>query len=82
MTYCIVLVTHYGSGKYLTIIDCGPSGFCICRQILNETGEQSSKVSVEIFAEWGRNKPKDPKELLMGNSTTFHDREKIIYMYK
>jgi ribonuclease HI len=60
-------VTHYGLSKYLTIIDCGPSRFCVWRRISNETGESISKVLLEIFAERG-----PPTEVLMDNSKAFH----------
>ncbi|XP_054285261.1 uncharacterized protein LOC129001833 [Macrosteles quadrilineatus] len=59
-------VTHYGSYKFLTIIDCGPSRFCIWRRIPSETKEQVVKILLELFSERG-----PPQELLMDNSATF-----------
>lgn len=59
-------VTHYGTSKYMTIVDCGPSRFSIWRRIQSETKDQISKVLLEIFAERG-----PPRELLMDNSATF-----------
>jgi hypothetical protein len=59
-------VTHYGKNKFMTIVDCGPSRFCIWRQISNETKDQVLKVLKEVFTERG-----PPCEILMDNSATF-----------
>jgi hypothetical protein len=59
-------VTHYGSQKFFTLIDCGPSRFAIWKLIRDE-GEQSIVNAVsEIVRERGA-----PKELLMDNAATF-----------
>jgi ribonuclease HI len=59
-------VTHYGSQKYLTLIDCGPSRFTIWRAIRDETDYTLERVVTEIIRERG-----PPKEILMDNAATF-----------
>ena len=63
-------ITHYGTYKYITVIDCGPSRFCIWRRIPSETKEQVVTILLEIFAERG-----PPQELLMDNSATFRSEQ-------
>lgn len=63
-------VTHYGTFKFLTIIDCGPSRFCIWRRIPSESKEHVTKILLELFSERG-----PPQELLMDNSTTFRSQQ-------
>ncbi|XP_054259447.1 uncharacterized protein LOC128984178 [Macrosteles quadrilineatus] len=63
-------VTHYGQSKFMTIVDCGPSRFCIWRRIPKETKDQISKVFLELFTDRG-----PPHEILMDNSATFRCEE-------
>ena len=62
-------VTHYKGKAFLTIIDCGPSRFCIWREL---RGEQASEITVQIlsvFREFG-----PPQSLLLDNGTSFRSQ--------
>ena len=63
-------VTHYGSKRYLTCVDCGPSRFAIWREIPNEDAETVTRVCQQIFREHG-----PPFQLLMDNGTSFKSRQ-------
>jgi hypothetical protein len=59
-------VTHYGTQKFLTLIDCGPSRFAIWKLIRDEGERTITQLVSEIFRERG-----PPKEVLMDNAATF-----------
>ena len=63
-------VTHVDGRPYLTLVDCGPSRFCIWRRLSNEgVSEVLERLSI-VFSEFG-----PPEELLLDNSSTFRSRE-------
>jgi transposase InsO family protein len=55
-------VTHYGGRRYLTVVDNGPSRFCIWRQINHEDADSIVAELEQFFRERG-----PPQELLMDN---------------
>ena len=59
-------VTHYGCQKYLTIVDCGPSRFAICRKIQNELEGQVVSMLRQIFSQFG-----PPIDILCDNAKSF-----------
>ena len=63
-------VTHYGKKKYLTIIDCGPSRFCIWRRINDESGKTIANELASVFRERS-----PPEELLIDNSKSFRSED-------
>jgi len=63
-------VTHYKHDKYLSIVDCGPSRFCVWRRLTCEDGAVVAKEFLSLFRERG-----PPRELLLDNSTTFRSAE-------
>ena len=42
-------ITHYNHTKFLTVMDCGPSRFCIWRRVANEDGTTIAKELRNIF---------------------------------
>jgi len=62
-------VTHVGSERFLTIIDCGPSRFGIWRKLPSEDAETVSRVMEDVFQERG-----PPRELLLDNATAFRSQ--------
>lgn len=65
-------VVHYEGGKYLTMIDCGPSRFAIWRKIPSEEATIVASVITQVFREHGA-----PCELLLDNSATFHSKQVV-----
>lgn len=63
-------VTHYRNTKYLTIIDCGPSRFCIWRKLRDERANTIANEMHNIFAERS-----PPQEFLVDNSKSFKSSE-------
>ena len=59
-------VTHVGSEKYLTAIDCGPSGFAIWQRIHRESDVEIAKGIHHLFERYG-----PPDQLHMDNGTAF-----------
>ena len=59
-------VTHYHRDKYLTLVDSGPSRFCVWKPLLNENISTVLDALLSVFCEMG-----PPKELLLDNSPTF-----------
>ena len=62
-------VTHYKGVLYLTLVDCGPSRFCLWRRISDESGPALARQLENIFIERG-----PPTELLMDNGKGFRSR--------
>ena len=59
-------VTRYGRRCYLSVVDCGPSRFAVCRCIPNEQIDAIRTELEQLFRERG-----PPVELLMNNNTVF-----------
>lgn len=70
-------VTHHEGVPYLTLVDCGPSRFCVWRQMRNETAETAVKLLEQIFYERG-----PPKELLTDNGPCFRSEAFRKFMTK
>ena len=62
-------ITHYQSKDYLTVIDCGPSRFCVWRLLRRPDAENVTEQLQRIFCERGA-----PSELLCDNDTVFRSR--------
>ena len=62
-------VTHCGSQRYLTLIDCGPSRFSVWRQLKLQTSDSIIKQLEAVFYERGA-----PEELLTDNDTAFRSK--------
>lgn len=62
-------VTHYLGHAYLSIIDCGPSRFCLWRQLRRPDADTVADHLEQIFYERG-----SPVELLCDNDTVFRGR--------
>ena len=65
-------MTHYGSRRYLTLIDCGPSRFMIWKALENETVPLLISHFVSIFRERS-----PPAELLLDNAPSFRSAQFI-----
>lgn len=63
-------VTHYGGRSYLSVIDCGPSRFCLWRLLRRADSATVVAELEQVFAERGA-----PFELLADNDTAFRSRE-------
>ena len=63
-------VTHYGGRSYLTVIDCGPSRFCLWRLLRRSDAATVVTELEQVFAERGA-----PAELLADNDTAFRSRQ-------
>lgn len=61
--------THYRGNTYLSIVDCGPSRFCVWRQLRYPNGEAVIGQLEQVFYERGA-----PVELLCDNDTVFRGR--------
>ena len=59
-------VTHWKHTKYFTVVDCGPSRFCIWRRLVNEDGFSIGRELLSIFRERG-----PPVEVLFDNGLAF-----------
>ena len=59
-------VTHYGTQKFLTLVDSGPSRFAIWKPIAEESARTVVSNFETVFLEFG-----PPEELLLDNSATF-----------
>ena len=62
-------ITHYQSRDYLSVIDCGPSRFCLWRLLRRPDAESVTELLERIFCERGA-----PSELLCDNDTVFRSR--------
>ena len=59
-------VTHHSCQKYLTIVDCAPSRFAICRSIKNKSESQVVSVLRQVFSQFGQ-----PIKILCDNAKCF-----------
>ena len=62
-------MTHHQSGDYLSVIDCGPSRFCLWRLLRRSDAETVVEQLQRVFYERGA-----PTELLCDNDTIFRSR--------
>ena len=62
-------VTHHGGQSYLSVIDCGPSRFCVWRLLRRSDAASVTSELEQVFAERGA-----PAELLADNDTAFRSR--------
>ena len=62
-------VTHHQGRDYLSIIDCGPSRFCVWRQLRRADAAEITGHLEQLFQERGA-----PTELLADNATVFRSR--------
>jgi len=62
-------VTHYKGKAFLTIIDCGPSRFCIWRELGGEHASEITGQILSVFREFG-----PPQSLLLDNGTSFRSQ--------
>ena len=63
-------VTHYHGQSYLSIIDCGPSRFCVWRQLRRPGAAEVVSHLEQLFLERGA-----PEEILADNDTMFRGRQ-------
>ncbi|KFD58237.1 hypothetical protein M513_01000 [Trichuris suis] len=63
-------VMHWGKELYLTLIDCGPSRFCIWRRLSQHSSTEIARHLESVFYERGA-----PEELLTDNDTAFQSNE-------
>ena len=63
-------VTHYHGQNYLSIIDCGPSRFCVWRRMLRGGAAEVVSHLEQLFLERGA-----PAEILADNDTMFRGRQ-------
>ncbi|XP_043225494.1 uncharacterized protein LOC122383282 [Amphibalanus amphitrite] len=63
-------VTHYQGRAYLSVIDCGPSRFCVWRQLRRADAVEVCGHLEQMFHERGA-----PTEILADNDTVFRGRQ-------
>ena len=63
-------ITHHVGRDYLSIIDCGPSRFCVWRQLRRADSDTVVKELEQVFFERGA-----PVEVLLDNDTVFRGRQ-------
>ncbi|XP_065657970.1 uncharacterized protein LOC136082493 [Hydra vulgaris] len=64
-------ITHYGTDKFLSLIDCGPSKYALWRQLSSSYGSLAIvRILRLIFRERGA-----PSEILTDNEPTFKTKE-------
>ena len=63
-------ITHYQDQTYLSIIDCGPSRFCVWRPLRRSDSSAVVVQLEQVFLERGA-----PEEVLADNDTAFRSRE-------
>ncbi|XP_065654796.1 uncharacterized protein LOC136081411 [Hydra vulgaris] len=64
-------ITHYGTDKFLSLIDCGPSKYALWRQLSSSYGSLAIvRILRLIFCERGA-----PSEILTDNEPTFKTKE-------
>ena len=68
-------VTHYRGQSYLSIVDCGPSRFCLWRHLRRSDAEITISQLEQIFYERGA-----PVELLCDNDTIFRSRSFAVFV--
>ena len=52
-TLVAIDVTHFGTSKYLSMVDCGPSRFTVWRKIGNEDAEVVASMLQSVLMEFG-----------------------------
>ena len=62
-------ITHVGTRRFLTMIDCGPSRFAVWREIQSQTSEAVIDKLRQVFYDRGA-----PEEILTDNDTAFKSR--------
>ncbi|XP_043199882.1 uncharacterized protein LOC122369303 [Amphibalanus amphitrite] len=62
-------VTHYRGQSFLSVVDCGPSRFCLWRHLSRPDADVTIAQLEQIFFERGA-----PEELLCDNDTIFRSR--------
>ena len=62
-------ITHVGTRRFLTMIDCGPSRFAVWREIQSQTSEAVIDKLRQVFYDRGA-----PEEVLTDNDTAFKSR--------
>ena len=70
-------VTHYRGQSYLSVVDCGPSRFCLWRHLRHSDAEITISQLEQIFFERGA-----PVELLCDNDTIFRSRSFAVFVAK
>lgn len=63
-------VTHYHGHNYLSIIDCGPSRYCVWRSLRRADAAEVVSHLEQLFLERGA-----PEEILADNDTVFRGRK-------
>ena len=63
-------ITHYRSQSYLSVIDCGPSRFCLWGHLRRPDAESAVQFLSRVFYERGA-----PLEILCDNDTVFRGRQ-------
>ena len=63
-------VTHHQGREYLSVIDCGPSRFCLWRPLRRPDGAEITGHLEQLFLERGA-----PAEILADNATAFRGRQ-------
>lgn len=63
-------ITHYQGQTFLSIIDCGPSRFCMWRPLRRSDSSSVTAQLEQVFLERGA-----PVEILTDNDTAFRSRE-------
>eukprot|EP00096_Caligus_rogercresseyi_P016665 TRINITY_DN944_c0_g1_i3.p1 TRINITY_DN944_c0_g1~~TRINITY_DN944_c0_g1_i3.p1 ORF type:complete len:942 (+),score=61.63 TRINITY_DN944_c0_g1_i3:649-3474(+) len=62
-------ITHVGTKKFLTAVDCGPSRFAIWKEVEQESEKEVVKALEETFAGYG-----PPLEILCDNGKSFRSK--------
>ena len=63
-------VAHVGTSHYLTMVDCGPSRFCVWRKLHRQDSHCICEQLESVFFERGA-----PAELLLDNATVFRGQQ-------
>ncbi|KAF0295321.1 Gag-Pro-Pol polyprotein [Amphibalanus amphitrite] len=66
-------VTHHRGQNYLTVIDCGPSRFCVWRSLRRANANEIVGHLEQLFLERGA-----PEEILTDNDTVFRGRHMAV----
>ena len=67
-------ITHYQGQSFLSVIDCGPSRFCLWRPLRRSDSASIVAQLEQVFSERGA-----PEELLLDNDTAFRSREFAVF---
>ena len=63
-------VTHVGTEKYVTVVDCGPSRYAVWQRVSHEDDTEVAACLQKVFALYGA-----PRELLMDNGRAFRSKK-------